>query len=297
MDTMTRNFFRHIFESLKSLRRNGWMTVASVSAVTITLILVGIFLSVIMNVTYLAKNIENDVDVAVYVQIGTSDADMKNLEKELTDIPHVDKVRFSSKQEQYNELVEKFGSAWKIFDEDENPLYNVFILEAENPDQVKQIQKEASKLANVERADYGGASSDKIFKIADAIKKWGFGASILLLFVAIFLISNTIRITIISRQREIQIMKLVGARNGFIRWPFFLEGGWIGLIGAIIPILLVSFGYRQVYFLMTRSLITTNLALLPPRQLIPQVDLLMVGIGFVIGSLGSILSMRRFLKI
>lgn len=297
MGTMTRNFFRHIFESLKSLRRNGWMTVASVSAVTITLVLVGIFLSVIMNVTYLAKNIENDVDVAVYVQIGTSDEDMKVLEKELTDIPHVDKVSFSSKQEQYNELVEKFGSAWKIFDEDENPLYNVFIVEAENPDQVKNIQKEAAKLANVERADYGGASSDKIFKIADAIKKWGFGASVLLLFVAIFLISNTIRITIISRQREIQIMKLVGARNGFIRWPFFLEGGWIGLIGAIIPVLLVSFGYRQVYFIMTKSLITTNLELLPPQQLIPQVDLLMVGIGFIIGSIGSILSMGRFLKI
>lgn len=297
MAMMTRSFFRHVLESLRSLKRNGWMTIASVSAVTITLVLVGIFLSVIMNVTYLAKYIENDVDVAVYVQIGTTEEGMQTLDAELRSIPNVSNVVFSSKQEQYNELVNKFGDAWKIFDEDENPLYDVFIVEADTPEDVVFIQQDAEKLANVERADYGGASSDRIFKFADGVKKWGLGASILLLVVAIFLISNTIRITIISRKREIQIMKLVGAKNGFIRWPFFIEGGFIGLIGSILPILIITFGYNRVYMILTKSLITTNLELIPATDLVLQVNLIMICIGVIIGSLGSILSMRRFLKV
>lgn len=296
-DTMIKNFFRHIFESLKSLKRNGWMSIASISAVTITLILVGMSLSVIWNVTNFAKNVENDVDIAVYIQIGTTEAEVEALRHELQALPNVENVEFSSKVDQYNELVEKFGDEWKIFEEDENPLYDVYIVKAQDPKHVTDIHNQVQNLPYVERADYGGTSSDKIFKFAEVVKRWGLLGSVVLLIIAIFLISNTIRITILSRKREIQIMKLVGAKNSYIRWPFFIEGAWIGLIGSIIPIIIMTFGYQRIYRITERSILTSSITLISPGELIYKINLIMIGIGVLIGSLGSILSMRRFLKV
>ncbi|MGX7030033.1 permease-like cell division protein FtsX [Vagococcus zengguangii] len=295
---MIRNFFRHLGESFKSLKRNGWMTLASVSAVTVTLVLVGIFLSVILNVTKLAQDIEKAVDVSVFVELGTEQKDMDKLETELKAMPDVTNVTFSSSEEQYEKLVETMGSSFEIFKGDENPLYDVFIVSAKTPEAVKKVQKKAEVLDNVYKADYGGLSSDKIFKISKNVRLWGAVGMGLLLFVAIFLISNTIRITIISRKREIQIMRLVGAKNGYIKWPFFLEGAWIGILGSIIPILTVLFGYRQTYQVIMRTFMQTgNYSLIPPDELTVWLASLVLIIGVAIGSIGSVFSMRRFLKI
>ena len=296
MDTMIRTFFRHLLESIKSLKRNGWMTVASASAVTITLTLVGVFMAVIMNATKLAQDIEGNVDVSVFVDIGTKDEEMKKLEKELNDLDHVKKVEFSSKEQELKKIQNEMGDSWKLFEGDNNPLYDVYVVSATDPSYTKQVAEKAADLKNVSRSDYGGASSDRIFQIAGAVRTWGLVAAALLLFVAMFLISNTIRITILSRQREIQIMRLVGAKNGYIRWPFFLEGGWIGLIGAILPILIITFGYAWFYQLINPSLLRSHYSLIHPENIVWKINLLMVGIGVIIGSLGSIISMRRFLK-
>ncbi|HFF7707759.1 permease-like cell division protein FtsX [Enterococcus sp. C43] len=293
---MIRTFFRHLLESIKSLKRNGWMTVASVSAVTITLTLVGVFMAVIMNATKLAQDIEGNVDVSVFVDIGTKDEEMKKLEKELNDLDHVKKVEFSSKEQELKKIQNEMGDSWKLFEGDNNPLYDVYVVSAIDPSYTKQVAEKAADLKNVSRSDYGGASSDRIFQIAGAVRTWGLVAAALLLFVAMFLISNTIRITILSRQREIQIMRLVGAKNGYIRWPFFLEGGWIGLIGAILPILIITFGYAWFYQLINPSLLRSHYSLIHPENIVWKINLLMVGIGVIIGSLGSIISMRRFLK-
>ena len=295
---MIRNFFRHIGSALKNLKRNGWMTLASVSAVTVTLTLVGIFLGVILNVTKIAEDINKNVDVSVFVEIGTEKKETEALGKELDKIPNVEKVVFSSKQNEYKKLTDKLGDTWKLFDGDDNPLYDVYILTSKDSDSIKGIQKAAAELNNVHKADYGGQNSDKIFAISKNVKLWGTVGAGFLIAVAVFLISNTIRITIISRRHEIQIMRLVGAKNGFIRWPFFLEGAFIGVLGAILPILLISFGYSQVYYIFTKSMIATAAyELMSPTSLVLQLNVLLLIIGVVIGSFGSILSMRRFLKV
>ena len=296
MDTMIRTFFRHLLESIKSLKRNGWMTVASVSAVTITLTLVGVFMAVIMNATKLAEDIEGNVDVSVFVDIGTNEKDMKNLEKQLKEIDHVKSVKFSSKDQELKKIQDAMGNSWSLFEGDNNPLYDVYVVQTSEPSYTKQVSQEAGKLANVSRADYGGTSSDKILKLAGTVRTWGLAAAALLLFIAMFLISNTIRITILSRQKEIQIMRLVGAKNGYIRWPFFLEGGWIGLIGAIIPVLLITFGYQEVFRMLNPSLLRSHYSLIQPQDIVWKINALMAGIGIIIGSLGSIISLRRFLK-
>ena len=286
-DTMIRNFFRHIGSALKNIKRNGWMTLASVSAVTVTLTLVGIFLGVILNVTKIAEDINNNVDVSVFVEIGTNEKETKALGEKLKEIPNVNKVTFSSKQNEYKKLTDKLGDTWKLFDGDDNPLYDVYILTAKDSDSIKKIQAAAAKLDNVHKADYGGQNSEKIFSIAKNVRLWGTIGAVFLVGVAVFLISNTIRITIISRKREIQIMRLVGARNGFIRWPFFLEGAFIGVLGSIIPVLLISFGYAQVYFVFTKSMIASaSYELVSPNTLVLQLNALLLVIGVVIGSFG-----------
>lgn len=294
---MIRTFFRHMLESIKSLKRNGWMTVASVSAVTITLSLVGVFMAVIFNATKLAEDIENNVDVSVFIEYGTKQPETDALEAELNKLDNVKNVKFSSADDELEKIKKTMGSEWDLFDEDSNPLYDVFVVSTTEPKLTKEVAKDAGELPNVYKADYGGLESEKIFNIADIVKTWGLAAAVLLLFVAMFLISNTIRITIISRQREIQIMRLVGAKNGYIRWPFFLEGGWIGLIGAIIPVLLIIFGYGKAYQILNPILLRSNYSMVTPGDLGFKIALMMVLVGFLIGSLGSVLSMRRFLKV
>ncbi|KAF1305493.1 ABC transporter permease [Enterococcus saccharolyticus] len=294
---MIRTFFRHILESLKSLRRNGWMTISSISAVTITLTLLGVFLVVIMNTVKLAQDMENNVDVSVFITYGTDEEGKKELEKELKAIPHVESVSYSSQDEQLERIKESFGDVWGLFDQD-NPLLDVYVVSATEPQYVKGITKEAEKLTKyVDKASYGEDISDKIFGIAQGVRTWGLVGSALLLLVAMFLISNTIRITILSREREIQIMRLVGAKNGYIRWPFFLEGGWIGLLGAVIPVALMFFGYQEFYRIANPILLRSNYSLLAPGLFSIQICVLLAIIGMAIGSLGSVISMRRFLKI
>ncbi|MDR2833191.1 MAG: permease-like cell division protein FtsX [Streptococcaceae bacterium] len=303
---MIRTFFRHEFEALKSLQRNGWMTIASASAVTITLVLVGIFLGVIMNVSKLATDIENDVNVNVFVSTGTTKEEMKKLQGELGKIANVDHVKFSSSDEQYQELVKAMGEDWQLIQGDTNPLYDVFILSttanteagADKLAVIQQVAKAAEhfKGQGVEKVDYGGLRTERLTSITRNIQVWGLGGAVLLLFVAVFLISNTIRITILSRQREIQIMRLVGAKNGFIRWPFFFEGGWIGIIGAILPVLGVVFGYPQIFDILNPAMVQSGYSMVAVNSFVPQISILLAAIGVIIGSLGSIISMGRFLK-
>lgn len=290
-------FKRHVIESLKSLKRNGWMSIAAFSAVTVTLLLVGILLSILMNVNKVASDIENDVQVRVLINRGTTKKQEQKLKENLEDLNYVGKIKFSSKAQELKNVIGSYGKEFKLFGGDDNPLNDVFVVSAKKPEQTVKIAKAAQKMKYVYDAKYGGASAKKLFSIVDNIQKWGIGISLLLLFVAVFLISNTIRITILSRKNEIAIMRLVGATNGFIRWPFILEGAWTGLFGAIIPIVVVNFGYMWLYKVISASLASTGYHLLSPGVFLVQIDSLLIFIGIVIGAIGSGVSMRRFLRI
>ncbi|GAB2027085.1 permease-like cell division protein FtsX [Lactovum odontotermitis] len=302
---MIRIFFRHVWDSLKNLKRNGWMTVAAVSSVTITLVLVGIFLSVIFNTTKLAKDLENNVRIVAYTNLSSNEIAYVDGKSVLTDahpiydeikaMPNVATVTPSSKTEQLNKLTASISS-FKLFSNDANPLYDAYIVHTTEPQYVVSVTKALTKLSGVEKVDNGGVNTKQIFSLSNTIQTWGLVGAALLIFVAMFLISNTIRITIMSRSREIQIMRLVGAKNSYIRWPFFLEGAWVGLLGSIIPILLIFFLYRMVYSGVQPTLSTQELNLYPPTSFIMVISIGMAVLGVVIGSLGATISMRRYLK-
>ena len=308
---MIRRFFRHLIESFKSLKRNGWMTIAAVSSVMITLGLVAIFASVIANTIKLSDDIQNSVRIVVYMRKDIQDQsqqiekegqmvdneDYKKVYNALTAMKNVDKVEFSSKEEQYENLIKTAGNNWKIFDGDANPLYDAYIVDTNTPSDVKTVAEEAKKIEGVSEVQDGGANTERLFKLASFIRVWGLVIAGLLIFIAVFLISNTIRITIISRSREIQIMRLVGAKNGYIRGPFLLEGAFIGLLGATLPSVLVFIVYKMVYQSVNKSLVGQNLSMISPEVFSPLMIALLFVIGIFIGSIGSGISMRRFLKI
>lgn len=290
-------FKRHLVESLKSLRRNIRMSVAAVSAVTVTLLLVGVLLSILFNINKIANDVQNDVQVRVIIDRGTTKEQQQALKKKLSKIKGIESIEFSSRKQELKDVVGTYGKEFNLFSGDDNPLYDVFVVQATSPEMTLKVAKEAKKLRYVYDAQYGGTSAKRLFKVVASIQTWGILISLLLLFVAVFLISNTIRITILSRKDEIQIMRLVGATNSFIRWPFILEGAWTGFLGVILPVIIVDVGYVWIYRILSESLRSTNYHLLTPHIFLLQINLLMAIIGIVIGALGAAVSMRRFLKL
>lgn len=287
---------RHFRESFKSLGRNGWMTFASVSSVTVTLLLVGVFFVVMMNLNNIAKNVENDVEIRVHIDVAATQADIDKLGTELKDIKKVDTVKYSTKDQELNKLKDSLGKSFSLFEQD-NPLRNVYEVKTKTPQDVASVAKKISNLEFVDSVQYGKEYVEKLFDFVDIARNIGLAMTIGLLFTAMFLISNTIKITIVARRKEIEIMRLVGATNSFIRWPFFLEGLWLGILGSIIPIILIATTYYNMYDYMTPRIGNKFVDLLSFSPFIYQVSGVLILLGAVIGVWGSMMSVRKFLKI
>jgi cell division transport system permease protein len=294
-----RTLGRHARESFKSIGRNGWMTFASVSAVTVTLILVGVFFVIMMNLNKVAQTIEEDVQIRVHIDVAANEADQQKLKGEIESIREVQSVKFSSKEQELEELIKSMGEdgqAFKLFEQD-NPLNDVFIVKTKNPQDTMKAAKEIGKLEYVTKAVYGKGTVEKLFNFIKASRNVGIVLIAGLFFTAVFLISNTIKITIIARRREIKIMRLVGATNNFIRWPFFLEGLWLGILGAILPIVLISIAYYNAYEYLAPKLVGNFIQILPFNPFVYQVSGVLILMGALIGVWGSVMSVRKFLKV
>lgn len=292
-----RTLGRHFRESFKSIGRNGWMTFASVSAVTVTLLLVGVFVVIMMNLSKVADDLEKDVEIKVMVELTADEAALATLEEEITNISGVAEILYSPKEEELNDLVLDFGEDLRLF-EQENPLHNVFYAKAVNPQETEAVALAIDELDNTFEVKYGKGKIEKLFSFLNTSRNVGLVLIIALLFTAMFLISNTIRITIVARSRDIEIMKLVGATNWFIRIPFILEGIWLGILGAIIPITLVTFLYYKIYHMLAPKLTQGNLfELLEFSPFIYQVNALILLMAVFIGVWGSFMSVRKFLKV
>ncbi|MDI2589701.1 MULTISPECIES: permease-like cell division protein FtsX [unclassified Psychrobacillus] len=293
----TRTAGRHFRDSLKSISRNGWMTFASVSAVTVTLLLVGVFVMIMMNLNKVADDLEKDVEIKVIVELTADEAAITALQDEIKNTSGVAEVQYSPKEDELNKLVLDFGEDLRLF-EQQNPLHNVFYAKAANPQDTEKVAKRLDRLDNTFEVKYGEGKIEKLFSFLNTSRNVGLVLILALLFTAMFLISNTIRITIVARRRDIEIMKLVGATNWFIRIPFILEGMWLGILGAIIPITLVTTLYYNIHKVLAPKLAQGNLfELLDFSPFIYQVNALILLMGVLIGVWGSFMSVRKFLRV
>ena len=293
-------FVRHIRESIKSLGRNGWMTFASISAVTVTLLLVGVFGTIMLNLNQFATDLENDVEIRVYIDLIADEAEAKGVEENLVatiqNMQDVEEVVFSSKDSELQKLIDKYGEDFSLYKQN-NPLHSALYVKAKDPHQTANVAKKIEQLDNIDSVEYGEGKFEKLFNILNIGRNVGLVLIVGLLFTAMFLISNTIRITIVARREEIEIMRLVGATNSFIRIPFVLEGMFLGLIGALIPMTIVSVVYYNLYNVLEERLQGETLQLIEVGTLLTNVNILLVILGMFIGIWGSFMSVRKFLKI
>ncbi|ACA38794.1 Cell division protein ftsX-like protein [Lysinibacillus sphaericus C3-41] len=272
------------------------MTIASVSAVTVTLILVGVFALIMMNLNKVATDLENDVEIKVLIDETADEAAEKALIEKIKKLPGVLEMNYSTKEDELTKLVKDFGDDFKLF-EQSNPLRNVIYVKATEPQQTAKVAKTIDKYEYTYDVMYGEGKVEKLFNFLNMSRNVGIVLILGLLFTAIFLISNTIRITIIARRDEIEIMKLVGATNSFVRIPFLLEGMWLGILGSIIPIAVVTTLYHNIYKIIAPRLQGELIQVLDFSPLVYQVSGLLLLIGVLIGIWGSFMSVRKFLKI
>lgn len=287
---------RHVRESFRSLGRNGWMTFASISAVTVTLMLVGVFAILMANLSHIASNLEQDVEIKVLIEL-TADAEAEQkLVNEIAHMPAIAEYEYSSKEQELNQLIEDFGDDWKLY-EQSNPLHNVIYVRALHPEDIPKLAEEINYLSNTADVVYGEEKVERLFNALSVARNVGLFLILGLLFTAVFLISNTIRITIIARGDEIEIMKLVGATNSFVRLPFLLEGMWLGMFGALIPMGLTAFLYKQLYDFVTPRVSGDLIELVKPGAITFEVAGLLLLLAVAIGVVGSFMSVRKFLRV
>lgn len=279
------------------MKRNGLMTLASISTVALSLFMLGVFLCGVMNLNNMASNLENQVQLSVYLKDGLTTEQIMDTGKQIKAIPNLKQLEFVNKEQAMKDFKERLGEQQQLVNalDGVNPLPNSYVLTFEKPEDVKQTAKLVTTFEGVESTHYGQDIIEELFRITQIIR---FGGIVLIAFLAgatLFIISNTIRLTVFARRKEIAIMKYVGATNGFIRWPFLIEGMLLGLIGAIIAVICVGWLYSFITIEVSRSL--AFFPLVPMFPFFYDVILYLLAGGIVVGAIGSTISLRQYMKV
>lgn len=295
-----RIFFRNIRDGFKSVGRNLSLSIASISCITITLLIVAIALIASYNVENITRLVKEDFTIVSFINVDAKEEDIIKLKNEIQGFKNVQSVELQTKIQIANEMKETSASLASIIDtwsEDENPLYDTLLVKVKN---TKNISKTAEKIENLElisEVQYGKGMVEDLLVMFGAIEKGMIIAMVALVLVTLFLITNTIKITIFSRKREIEIMRLVGASNFSIKQPFVIEGLCLGFLGSIIPVIVTIYGYSALYDHFSGQIFSPFFKLVPASPFVYLVSLILIVIGIVVGMFGSYRAVRKYLKI
>ena len=295
MSFSTKEYF--IKETYKSIRRNGFMSFASISTVAVSLLVLGMFLLIFLNTNHLAQYLESQVQVSVYMQDSATAEDLKKVETKLKQMPGVVKVTPINKQQALARFEERLGDQKQLLDSlgKENPFPNSFEVQVDAPERIKTITPSIDQLPKVETAKFGQEVVEHLFSLTRILRIGGIILVIFLAMATLFIISNAIRLTVFARRKEVIIMKYVGATDWFIRWPFLLEGMTLGFFGAVIASLCLNSIYAGILERIHATL--AFLPLLSTSPLLIYVTLFLLAAGTGIGALGSYISLRKFLRV
>lgn len=295
MKLSTSEYF--IKEVYTSFKRNIWMTLASIFTVVLSLFILGFFSIVILNLNKMADTLESQVQISVYLKDDLSQEEIDETKETLSKIEGLQDIKFTNREEAMENFKERLGDQQFLLDalDDTNPLPDSFSLTVTSPQQVKTIADTAAALDSVESASYSQDIINHLFNLTHLIRLIGIALIILLTGAAIFIISNTIRLTVFARRKEIAIMKYVGATDWFIRWPFLLEGICLGFIGGGLATIFLYIVYNQVTQEIYEAM--AFFPLIPQHPFIDYISLAILVAGIIIGALGSTISLKRFLKV
>lgn len=287
----------HLKQGIKSIFRNKMMSIASISTVMASLLILGIFYLTVTNVNYMVRGVEASVQVKAFLKDNITEEQKGLIDTEISKISGVTKVEFESKEQALKNFKSQLGDNSSLVDgvDPNKVMPESYIISLDNPRVVDSVVNKLKTMQGVDEIKDGRTYVDKLIKITDFIKNLSLGLMIILLVVSVFLISNTIKLTVMARRREIGIMKYIGATNWFIRWPFVIEGMLLGIIGSAISGALISYGYSLAFESAGKKLIIVNL--IAPGKVIPQMEAMFIVIGVLLGFIGSTASMRKFLNV
>ena len=286
-----------IQEVFHSLRRNNWMTFASIGTVAVSLFVLGVFLILVLNMNRLAGMLESQVQISVYLEDHLTDREKRQIGYDIESLQGIDSVTYVDRETAKERLKDRLGDQKYLLDalSDDNPLPDAFEVTVTTPSVVESAAGAIASMQGVEEAKYGQDVVEHLFDITRLMRIFGFVLMGLLGGATLFIISNTIRLTVFARRKEIAIMKYVGATDWFIRWPFLLEGIVLGCIGGLIA----AVALRSFYAAMAAKIYST-LAFFPLMPQYPFMNYVTAAIllaGIVIGAIGSVISLKRFLRV
>ena len=299
-------FFRIIIrsfrDSLKSLGRNFSLSFASITCVMVTLMIVGVALLISYNIDNSTKGLKEDLSIVVFIDNDADEFDITNVETKIKGIDNVDtaNVLLKKKSEIKQEMMDSSETLRNImenWDDEENPLQNVYIIKVLDAGKIEKTAEALKEIENVTMVKYGEGMVGTLLKAFNAIEKASYAAVIALIVVTVFLIINTIKLTIFSRKREISIMRLVGASNISIKLPFVFEGMFLGIIGSIVPIITLIYSYNWVYKNFHGKILTDIIDVVSPSFVLFKTCMIVLGIGIIVGMVGSASAVRKYLKV
>ncbi len=296
---LIRRFFRHIREGFIGVKRHFAMAVSSASAVTITLLLVGVFAVFAVNMGYLTREIEQSISLVALIDYDVTDrSKVDSMQKQIQNMEGVERVEYRTKDEEfdfYNEAYPDMVEFSELYRED-NPFHDTFIIYLLDGEGMSQVKQKISVMDGISSVEDGGSNTYTLINILHVTRNAGGILILALVALAIYLIYNTIKITIATRKDEIWIMRNVGAKNGYIRAPFLVEGIIIGIFGSILPIGLIVYAYYRLYEA-TGGILAGVITLVPFYPFILYLTVAMLVVGVFVGFMGSYISVCRYLRL
>ncbi len=304
---------RNIRDSFKSVFRNFSLSLASISCITITLIVVAVTVVLSFNVSNFTKIVEKDVTIVAFLDLDVTEEEIDEIYDNIItldnikclemnengsctkkDVTFVDKMDISKEMMASSDILKSIMSDYT---RENSPVQDTYQIKVEDINLINKTADEIKKIDNVNIVKYGEGMVEQLVTVFDVIRKGSIFVVIALVVVTAFLIANTIKITIMSRKREIEIMRLVGASNINIKLPFIFEGLILGMFGSVIPILVTIYGYSAIYNHFNGQLFTSFIKLIEPTPFVYMTSLGLILIGMIVGMFGSSRAVKKYLKI
>ncbi len=292
-----RTFLYELKYAFIGMKRNFMLCLSATSAITVTLFLVGCILVLGIHVNYFSNDIKKDLSIHVVLDENIkTDEEIQKMKDSISSLSNVSKVELSSADQELELMIKEKGEAFSVYRGENNPLSNAFFVYVKNADKIEKTSKKIENMSGVSSVAYGGSSVTTLVEMLSIVQKIGYGIVALLVLLSLYLIFNTIKTTIDSRQDEIMIMRTVGATNGFVNKPFIVQGIVIGLVGALLPFLALYFGYQTLYTSFSGQIFTPLFTLFKPQYMYVRVGSCIFLMGALIGGFASFLATRKYLK-
>ena len=295
-----RMFGRDIRDAFHSVIRNFSLSLASIMCIIITLFIVSISILLSAVVNNFADNVKKDITIIAFLDTDITKERIAEMKEELNELDNIDSITFDSKEKIAQSMMEEspvFDEILKGYTSENNPLQDTYLIKVKDVNKIGETAKKIESFLNVQSVQYGAGMVEQLIEVFNSIRIGSLAIVAALIIVTVFLISNTIKITIFSRRREIEIMRLVGASNLNIKVPFLFEGVFLGLFGSIIPVLATIYGYTYLYNYFGGYISIKTIQLIKPTPFVYYVSLMLIGIAVVVGALGSYKAVKKHLKI